>query len=93
MRRARWKFKAEMWKRDRDDETRAALTAEHPQRVPQDSGSQRKAKGQLIVPERRERCVTLMKKEENREGRKFKEQRFHHANNRLQAFAPSFSCF
>lgn len=60
------------------------------------SGSRRMAEGQLIVPERRERerCGTMMEKERKteREG-KFKEQRFHHANNRLQAFAPSFSRF
>lgn len=31
--------------------TRTALTAEHPERVPRDSGLQRMAKGQLIVPE------------------------------------------
>lgn len=82
-----------MWKRDGDGETRAALTAEHPQRSTH-SGSGRMVEGQLIVPQRRERCGTIMKKKEkNREGRKFKEQRFHHANNRLQAFAPSFSHF
>lgn len=78
-----------MWKRDWDDETRATLTAEHPQRVTKDGRGPTDCAGKK---RERESCG-IMEKEENRVERKFKEQRFHHANNRLQAFAPSFSRF